>query len=151
MAGRKIKKKVTLPAHAPAWSLLFLQTLGGTGNVTAACKAADVSRKTVYKHRNEYPEFEEAWENSLEEALDKLEGTLWKIGASGNTRAIELVLKARRPIFREGHNSTVQVQTNVMVIDGQDPNDLLKDKLDAMKVRMVTATVTEEDDEDSTD
>jgi ACT domain-containing protein len=115
MAGHKIKKnKVTLPAHAPNWTLLFLQTLGATGNVTAACKAADVSRKTVYKHRDKYPQFADAWEGSMEDALDKLEGVLWKVGADGNTRAIELVLKARRPIFREGNNAVnVQVNNNI--------------------------------------
>jgi hypothetical protein len=67
MAGRsKNKKKVTFPAHAPEWSLLFLQTVGATGNVAAACKAAGVSRQTVYRHREQFPEFAKAWDDSLE-------------------------------------------------------------------------------------
>tara|TARA_S200002703_G_scaffold159912_1_gene175458 strand:- start:23972 stop:24448 length:477 start_codon:yes stop_codon:yes gene_type:complete len=143
MAGRK-KNKYTPPAHAPEWTLLFLQTLGATGNVTAACKAADISRKTVYNHRDKYPQFAEAWDGSMEEALDKLEGTLWKLGADGNTRAIELVLKARRPMFREGHKAEVTVNnTNVTLVDGQDPLELLKSRMSDMRERMIEGEVIE--------
>jgi hypothetical protein len=144
MAGRSKKKKnETFPAHAPAWSLLFLQTLGATGNVSAACKAADVSRATVHRHRAKYPEFAEAWDDSLEDALDKLEGVLWKEGANGHIRAIELVLKARRPMFREGHKSEVTVNNNQIVIDGQDPLDLLHERLGQMRERMIQGGVIE--------
>jgi len=142
MAGRKARKKnETFPAHAPAWSLLFLQTLGATGNVSAACKAADVSRATVHRHRNKYPEFADAWDDSLEDALDKLEGVLWKEGANGHIRAIELVLKARRPIFREGHKSEVNVNNNTLVIEGQDPLELLKSRMADMRERMIEGGV----------
>tara|TARA_R110000751_G_scaffold8906_1_gene34493 strand:+ start:266 stop:766 length:501 start_codon:yes stop_codon:yes gene_type:complete len=141
MAGRKAKKKnETFPAHAPVWSLLFLQTLGATGNVSAACKAADVSRATVHRHRAKYPEFAEAWDGSMEEALDKLEGVLWREGANGHIRAIELVLKARRPMFREGHKSEVTVNNNSLtLIDGQDPIDLLNSRMNDMRQRMIAS------------
>jgi hypothetical protein len=141
MAGRKAKKKnETFPAHAPDWTLLFLQTLGATGNVSAACKAADVSRATVHRHRAKYPEFAEAWDGSMEEALDKLEGVLWREGANGHIRAIELVLKARRPMFREGHKSEVTVNNNSLtLIDGQDPIDLLNSRMNDMRQRMIAS------------
>tara|TARA_R110002153_G_scaffold7374_1_gene33101 strand:+ start:371 stop:871 length:501 start_codon:yes stop_codon:yes gene_type:complete len=141
MAGRKAKKKnETFPAHAPVWSLLFLQTLGATGNVSAACKAADVSRATVHRHRAKYPEFAEAWDGSMEQALDKLEGVLWREGANGHIRAIELVLKARRPMFREGHKSEVTVNNNSLtLIDGQDPIDLLNSRMNDMRQRMIAS------------
>mgnify|MGYP003670706850 FL=1 len=141
MAGRKAKKKnETFPAHAPVWSLLFLQTLGATGNVSAACKAADVSRATVHRHRAKYPEFADAWDGSMEEALDKLEGVLWREGANGHIRAIELVLKARRPMFREGHKSEVTVNNNSLtLIDGQDPIDLLNSRMNDMRQRMIAS------------
>lgn len=138
MAGRKAKKKnETFPAHAPAWSLLFLQTLGATGNVSAACKAADVSRATVHRHKAKYPEFADAWEGSMEDALDKLEGVLWKEGANGHIRAIELVLKARRPMFREGHKAEVTVNNSLTLVDGQDPIELLHARLGDMRERMI--------------
>jgi hypothetical protein len=138
MAGRKAKKKnETFPAHAPDWTLLFLQTLGATGNVSAACKAADVSRATVHRHRAKYPEFAEAWDGSMEEALDKLEGVLWREGANGHIRAIELVLKARRPMFREGHKSEVTVNNNTLIVEGKDPLELLHQRLDDVRERQV--------------
>jgi hypothetical protein len=151
MAGRsKNKKKVTFPAHAPEWSLLFLQTVGATGNVAAACKAAGVSRQTVYRHREQFPEFAKAWDDSLETALDKLEGVLWKEGANGHIRAIELVLKARRPMFREGHNSQVAVQVNNYMSpeEEQQQSDALMADVDAMTARMVEHRMIEEGDEE---
>tara|TARA_R110000744_G_scaffold209141_3_gene327985 strand:- start:764 stop:1222 length:459 start_codon:yes stop_codon:yes gene_type:complete len=152
MAGRKVKKNETFPAHAPAWSLLFLQTLGGTGNVTAACKAADVSRKTVYGHRDKFPEFAEAWENSLEDALDKLEGVLWKEGATGHIRAIELVLKARRPIFREGNNSmNVQVNNYMSPEEERQQSETLMGTVDEITARMVEHRMIEEADDEEPD
>jgi AcrR family transcriptional regulator len=117
MAGRKEKKlkRGTLPAHAPEWTTLFLLTLSSTGNVAAACRAANVPRRTVYNHYRDYPEFTEVWDDAREESLDKLEGLLWKQGAEGNTRAIEFVLRGRRSdIFGEGRNSVnVQVNNNI--------------------------------------
>ena len=153
MAGHKVKKnKQTFPAYAPAWSLLFLQTLGATGNVTAACKAADVGRATVYEHRDKYPQFADAWEGSMEDALDKLEGVLWKVGADGNTRAIELVLKARRPIFREGHNSmNVQVNNYMSPEEERQKADETRATINAMIGRIDDHEMIEEADEKEPD
>ena len=153
MAGHKIKKnKRTLPAHAPEWTLLFLQTLGSTGNVTAALRAANVSRTTVYEHRKLYPQFAEAWEGSMEDALDKLEGVLWKVGADGNTRAIELVLKARRPIFREGNNSVnVQVNNIMSPEEERQHSEAMMNEVDLITARMIEHKMIPEDDEKEPD
>lgn len=42
-------------------------------NVSRAARAAGVSRKTAYQHRQLHEEFAEAWENALETGLDKWE------------------------------------------------------------------------------
>ncbi len=150
MAGRK--KKQTLPAHAPAWSLNFLLTLSATGNVTAACRAADVSRAMVYEHKDKYPEFAAAWDGSLEDALDKLEGKLWQMGAGGNTRAIELVLKARRPIFREGNNSVnVQVNNIMSPEEERQHSEAMMNEVDLITARMIEHKMIPEDDEKEPD
>jgi hypothetical protein len=74
----------------------------------------------------------------LEDALDKLEGVLWKEGANGHIRAIELVLKARRPIFREGNKQEVTVNNNnVNLVNGDDPLDVLHARLNDMRERMI--------------
>jgi hypothetical protein len=152
MAGRKVKKNRTLPAHAPEWVTMFILTLSSTGNVTAACRAANVPRRTVYDHREAYPEFAAIWDDSLEESLDKLEGKLWSMGAGGNTRAIELVLKARRPIFREGNNS-VNVQVNNIMSPEEERQKAAETRatIDAMIGRMSDNKMIEEPDEKEPD
>ena len=147
MAGRKVKKTRTLPAHAPEWVTMFILTLSSTGNVTAACRAANVPRRTVYDHREAYPEFAAIWDDSLEESLDKLEGKLWSMGAGGNTRAIELVLKARRPIFREGHNSmNVQVNNYMSPEEERQKADETRATINAMIGRIDDHEMIEEAD-----
>jgi hypothetical protein len=131
---------------------MFILTLSSTGNVTAACRAANVPRRTVYDHREAYPEFAAIWDDSLEESLDKLEGKLWSMGAGGNTRAIELVLKARRPIFREGNNS-VNVQVNNIMSPEEERQKAAETRatIDAMIGRMSDNKMIEEPDEKEPD
>ncbi len=150
MAGHK--KNRTLPAHAPEWVTMFILTLSSTGNVTAACRAANVPRRTVYDHREAYPQFAAIWDDSLEESLDKLEGKLWSMGANGNTRAIELVLKARRPIFREGNNSVnVQVNNIMSPEEERQHSEAMMNEVDLITARMVEHKMIPEDDEKEPD
>jgi hypothetical protein len=150
MAGHK--KNRTLPAHAPEWVTMFILTLSSTGNVTAACRAANVPRRTVYDHREAYPQFAAIWDDSLEESLDKLEGKLWSMGANGNTRAIELVLKARRPIFREGNNSVnVQVNNIMSPEEERQHSEAMMNEVDLITARMIEHKMIPEDDEKEPD
>ena len=140
MAGRK-KNKRTHPAHAPEWVTMFILTLSSTGNVAAACRAANVPRRTAYDHKAAYPEFSDVWDDALEEAVDKIEGVLWKIAAKNeNVRALELVLRAYRPRYRE-KPPEVTVNNNHLTIEGQDPLDLLKSRMADMRERMIEGGV----------
>jgi hypothetical protein len=55
------------------WRQAFLANLSRTGSVTAAAQAAGVERKTVYRHRERYPDFAAQWESSFETFADALE------------------------------------------------------------------------------
>lgn len=55
------------------WRGAFLASLRLTGNVTRACKAAQIARGAVYELRNKDADFAEAWEDALDEAADVLE------------------------------------------------------------------------------
>ena len=43
------------------WTQPFLEAFAEYGTVTHACRAAGVSRATVYRHREDHPEFAEQW------------------------------------------------------------------------------------------
>jgi hypothetical protein len=79
------------------WKKTFLATLAQTPSVTAACKVANVSRRTAYDHKELDPEFGAAWEDALNQSLDFLEHRLFVRGCKDDTRAAEIILKAYRP------------------------------------------------------
>lgn len=70
----------------------FLEAIARTGNVKAACEAAKIGRRTAYDWRGADPEFAEAWDAAMEEAVDMLEAEGWRRAAKG-------VLK---PVFQGG-------------------------------------------------
>ncbi len=81
---------------------VFLDVLRTTANVSAACRAAGVSRARAYQHRTQDKAFKEEWENAQEEALDNLEETLRR-------RAIEGIEK---PVYYAGKECGTVVSYN---------------------------------------
>ena len=75
-----------------AWRAKFLAELAKTSNVSAACKAAGVSRSTAYEARDGDEAFASSWDDAIDEATDALE-------AEARRRAIEGV---DRPVFYQG-------------------------------------------------
>lgn len=97
----------------------FLAVLRETCNVSAAARAAGISRTAAYEHRAD-PVFAMAWDEAEQEAADRLEGEAWRRAVDGtdkpvvhqgkitttykeySDRMLELLLKAHRPDkFRE--------------------------------------------------
>lgn len=56
-----------------AWQRPFIQRLCETGNVTAACKKAKISRAEAYRSRDEDELFNAAWQEALVVATENLE------------------------------------------------------------------------------
>lgn len=75
-----------------AWKPRFLEHLRGCANVSRSAREAGVSRKTVYKERDNSETFREAWDDAIEEGLDYLE-------EEARRRAFEGTLK---PVFYKG-------------------------------------------------
>jgi hypothetical protein len=74
------------------WARVFLAALARTPNVSAAAKAAGVTRQATYARRKVAPEFAEAWDDALEASTDALIGEVYR-------RALEGV---EEPVFHEG-------------------------------------------------
>lgn len=93
----------------------FLATFADTGNVTASCMVAGLSRHQIYRRKKKDAEFAEAWEAALEISVDKLEYVARERSVQGvkepvyykgkvvghvykpSDRLMELLLKAHRP------------------------------------------------------
>ena len=76
----------------------FLATLEATCNVSAACRAADISRRAAYDWRVADPDFAAAWADAEASAIDNLEGVAYDRGMTGQSdKLIEILLKGHRP------------------------------------------------------
>lgn len=76
----------------------FLNVLRVSCNVTGACRAAKIGRRTAYDWREADPDFAAAWKDAEEEAADTLEQVAWKRATEGQSdRLMEILLKGHRP------------------------------------------------------
>jgi hypothetical protein len=76
----------------------FLETLRSTCNVSEAARSAGVGRRTVYDWRSADPEFAAAWDDAEAEAIDHLEGVVYRRAMAGHSdRLAEILLKGHRP------------------------------------------------------
>jgi hypothetical protein len=67
---------VTSKKRASIWQAAFIEGLRNTGNVRAACHAADISRQHAYRTRHSNNRFAKQWADALEEAADTIEAAL---------------------------------------------------------------------------
>ena len=125
----------SVTAYAPApWYALFLVTLEATANVAAACRAADISRQTAYRHKGEDDLFRTVWEDAEDNAVDKVEANLFRIAVDeDNVQAMQLILKAHRHKYRD--NQPIVQVNNYTTIDGVPAAQALMASIDAVRDR----------------
>lgn len=58
--------------HFP-WTQAFLAALREMPVVAHACRAVDIERSTAYRAREAHPDFAEAWDEAMEEGIDRAE------------------------------------------------------------------------------
>jgi hypothetical protein len=85
----------------------FLQRLGETGNVEAACGAVGIGRSAVYAWRREDPAFAAEWDEAIEAVMDAIEAkvidqALHDDGPAGVTSRIFLLRHQRAAIYNPG-------------------------------------------------
>ncbi len=80
----------------------FLKALAKSCNVSASCRAADISRTAAYAWRRDDPEFAAAWDDAEGEAIDELEGVAYARAIAGESdRMLEILLKGHRSRYRD--------------------------------------------------
>jgi len=70
------------------WRDVFIAKLSKSPNVSAAARSAKVSRQTVYRVREEEPEFAAAWDEALAISLDDAEGELYRRAVKGTVKPV---------------------------------------------------------------
>ena len=66
----------------------FLAAIADSGNITAACEAARLSRAAMYAWRADDPSFAAEWDAALELGLDSLEDELMRRAKDGTLRPV---------------------------------------------------------------
>ena len=84
------------------WHAAFLAELADSCNVTGAARAAGISREAAYEHRKGDPAFAAAWEDAIEQAIEKLEHAARQRALTVSDTLAIFLLKAHRPkVYRE--------------------------------------------------
>ena len=83
--------------QAAVWRPNFLAALRDTCNVRMSCEAADVDRRTAYKHKRLDPSFADEWQEALDEAIELLEAAAFDRGLNVSDTLLIFLLKTHRP------------------------------------------------------
>jgi len=67
---------------------IFVDVLSTTGNVSAACRAAGVSRMSAYHRRSSNEEFANSWADAIGQSLDDLEFELRRRAVEGTDKPV---------------------------------------------------------------
>lgn len=70
------------------WKALFLAALAEVPVVVHACKAAGVTRATAWRAREADPEFAKAWDEALEEGVDRAEQEAFRRAVVGYEKPV---------------------------------------------------------------
>ena len=89
-------RKVYPRARTRIWRSAFLKALAKTPNVSLAAKAAGVSARTAYNHRDDDPVFGEQWLDALNRSVDKVEAKVFQQAIDGDTQLQMFILKSHR-------------------------------------------------------
>lgn len=133
------------------WKALFLAALAEVPVVVHACKAAGVNRVTAWRAREADPEFAKAWDEALEEGIDRAEQEafrravvgyekpVWYKGELVGTETVHsdallaLILKGRRKaVYAErkeltGADGAALPASQVVIATGVPSNDDFSD------------------------
>lgn len=80
-----------------SWQATFLESLSETGNVSEACRLAEIPRHQAYRERKRSETFAAAWQEALEIAVDHLEDEARARAVQRSDTLLMFLLKAHRP------------------------------------------------------
>lgn len=146
------RAKLARPPHsqkrsAGEWYATFLTAMAGNGNVRASCAAAGITRTVAYQHREKNPEFAAAWDDSLEDAHDLLEGVAVERAREKSDDLLKFLLRSYRPTrFGDARKLTleggapIQLQTDLTA----EQRQLAIERLHAELTRRLSGNATAE-------
>lgn len=109
------KPRLRHDGFTPARQKKFLKALKKTGCIADACRACGISRNTVRRHRDKWPDFEARVEAALAIASVELDTIAWKRATQG----------AEEKVYRDGRLVMTRVKPSDamlrLLMQGADP------------------------------
>ena len=103
----------------------FLAQLRLVPNVSAAARAANISRRAAYDWRDDDEEFAAEWDDAVAESVDQLEAVAWERATDQSDRMLEILLKAHRPdkyVDRQRVEHSGKTVTQIELVPLEGPN-----------------------------
>lgn len=110
---------------------VFIEELRKRGNVSAACRIADISRQTAYDWRNSFPIFKQRWDDACIEAKERLEEEAFR-------RAHDGVQSHRKTFDLKGNVTSEEIITKysdtlmIFLLKSLD-RDKYQDRIDVLR------------------
>jgi hypothetical protein len=76
------------PVPREDWHPVFIREMERFPNVTAACRICKISPSTAKRHREQFPEFRETWDDAKEKAADLLEQAMYERATKGTLKPV---------------------------------------------------------------
>ena len=88
---------LTMATRVREWEAKFLDALRVHANVSAAAKAAGITRIAAYLRRKKNATFSAKWDTAIEEAIDGIELAVTNASLQGDMATARWFLSRRRP------------------------------------------------------
>ena len=118
------KKRATRQKRTRNWKPAFLTALAAWPDVSKACEAAGISRRTAYRERQADEDFALAWHDAINVSLDQVEAALIERALKSDTTAAIFLLKSHR---RDVYGDNLKLEHSGRVahdLEGMDDDQL---------------------------
>ena len=106
----------------------FLKKLAEMPNVARAARLCGVTRQTAYAHRDKDESFSKAWDDAIEEGIEKLEEVAMRRAKKQSDTLLIFLLKAHRPdLYREQVKVSGHLTWEQIVREAQADDDSVSD------------------------
>lgn len=107
--GKSLRELSQYVQFTPEIKDKFLNELREVPNVTRACRALSLTRRLVYNHRRDDPDFREAWDEAIEEGIESLEDIATERAIRISDTLMIFLLKGYKPeVYRERQDITTK-------------------------------------------
>jgi hypothetical protein len=114
---KKEVNKPPVPQPDFGWHDAFILAFEQNANISAACEAAGVPRRSYYDHYENYGEFRKRADEAKDRAVESLEEIAWERARAQSDTLTIFLLKAHKPGL---YNPTLKIDVSTLTDEELD-------------------------------